>query len=820
MPTVTIIGTGIRGPAGTPIGLSVSDYGATGNGTTDDTAAINACLAAATDGMIVFFPAGTYLLSKDVNGYMVKVTKKHITLLGQGRDKTILKVKNSAGEYVAVVSDGTVSGNTDISGLTVRDLTIDENQSNNTMADVSLATGPIFNGYPRIAIRCYNGTDGLIENVRFKDCDNVNTVAINGGATIIKRWKIVGCFFENTGVGTSHDHSSIYFHGTGVTVRDCVFTAGGAAAATAIETHGPYQVIDGNQVFNYLCMANVTGVSATPSTNIIVTNNAGRGLMVGIHLWCYDYGGISGFALNQLLVAHNQIEIDRDAWDAVVGFKVGILFNNGSSACARDVKIVDNQISWKPITATAVSNDNYSAGILWIRTVSVTEGTEDDEIDISRNTITGSNGPGIYYIPKLLTKRLKINDNMIVNPGSSCTSAAARVGILIDTVTLGTTSLFDVQISRNAVVDENGTHKVACAIDTQNISTLTDGRLLDNTLRLADGVTTLPVVKGDAASAWYCRQSMDVYVANTGVYTTGSVIFETSTGKEYRQTATPSGSTWADVRAEMTTATSNVATNTSNIATLNANIFRGSGSPEGAVTAPVGSIYHRSDGGTRTSLYVKESGSGNTGWLDQTELTTATTNIATNTSNISTLQTQILGRFFHKFVTGFYYSVPQVRGSVSNQVATLNQMYLMPFFVSETTTFDRIGITVSSGIASNTARLGIYADDGHGRPTGAALLDAGTVDTSAAASVEATISYQLTPGLYWVAMATQGGASGATVAQCVTPSLQVGAGSLANGITGRSAYSQTGVTGALPTYSASGAVAFAPVVALRVASVP
>ena len=41
----------------------------------------------------------------------------------------------------------------------------------------------------------------------------------------------------------------------------------------------------------------------------------------------------------------------------------------------------------------------------------------------------------------------------------------------------------------------------------------------------------------------------------------------------------------------------------------------GSGSPEGVVTAPVGSMYTRSDGGTSTTLYVKESGTGNTGWV-------------------------------------------------------------------------------------------------------------------------------------------------------------------------------------------------------------
>lgn len=41
----------------------------------------------------------------------------------------------------------------------------------------------------------------------------------------------------------------------------------------------------------------------------------------------------------------------------------------------------------------------------------------------------------------------------------------------------------------------------------------------------------------------------------------------------------------------------------------------GSGTPEGAVTAPVGSLFSRTDGGAATTLYVKESGSGNTGWV-------------------------------------------------------------------------------------------------------------------------------------------------------------------------------------------------------------
>ena len=41
----------------------------------------------------------------------------------------------------------------------------------------------------------------------------------------------------------------------------------------------------------------------------------------------------------------------------------------------------------------------------------------------------------------------------------------------------------------------------------------------------------------------------------------------------------------------------------------------GAGTPEAAVTAPIGSLFTRTDGGANTTLYVKESGAGNTGWV-------------------------------------------------------------------------------------------------------------------------------------------------------------------------------------------------------------
>jgi len=41
----------------------------------------------------------------------------------------------------------------------------------------------------------------------------------------------------------------------------------------------------------------------------------------------------------------------------------------------------------------------------------------------------------------------------------------------------------------------------------------------------------------------------------------------------------------------------------------------GAGAPEGAVTAPVGSLFTRTD--SATTLYVKQTGTGNTGWVSK-----------------------------------------------------------------------------------------------------------------------------------------------------------------------------------------------------------
>lgn len=85
-------------------------------------------------------------------------------------------------------------------------------------------------------------------------------------------------------------------------------------------------------------------------------------------------------------------------------------------------------------------------------------------------------------------------------------------------------------------------------------------------------------------------------------------------------------------------------------------IIQGTGSPEGVAAAPVGSIFMRIDGGANTSVYIKESGSGNTGWTalgatEQSPMTTLGDMIYGGTSGVPT-----------RVVAGSFAQVPTVQG--------------------------------------------------------------------------------------------------------------------------------------------------------------
>lgn len=139
--------------------ISVKDFGATGDGVTDDRAAIQSAIDTVNGegGGTIFFPRGTYLIDtgSGVNG--ITVYASNITLLGAGRGATIIKRKDqsvdSTADHLVIIGEGTTNPAVDI---TLTNMTIDGNQVNQSL------TGPH-------NIRVENARNIVIHNVESKN---------------------------------------------------------------------------------------------------------------------------------------------------------------------------------------------------------------------------------------------------------------------------------------------------------------------------------------------------------------------------------------------------------------------------------------------------------------------------------------------------------------------------------------------------------------------------------------------------------------------------------------------------------------------------
>lgn len=129
-----------KGPLG-----DVRAYGAVGDGTTDDTAAINTATAAldALGGGTLFFPDGTYIISDDLTMSTQPGIKMYdnINILGASRHGTVLKMKDNALSATMVIrinGGSAVTWHTSrITNCSVKRLTIDGNRANHTRTTVS-----------------------------------------------------------------------------------------------------------------------------------------------------------------------------------------------------------------------------------------------------------------------------------------------------------------------------------------------------------------------------------------------------------------------------------------------------------------------------------------------------------------------------------------------------------------------------------------------------------------------------------------------------------------------------------------------------------
>lgn len=157
--------------------LFATDYGAAFDGTTDDSAALQSAIdAAVSASKPLLLPPGTSIINATLN-----ITAP-LTILGSGRDETILKAKNGLNDYVFTFSGGAVG--VGIIALHFADFAIDGNGANQTAGGGILAEGAVQCTFERLHL--YGQYDW-----------GLKLGPITGGA-FGHHNRVINCLFDNT----------------------------------------------------------------------------------------------------------------------------------------------------------------------------------------------------------------------------------------------------------------------------------------------------------------------------------------------------------------------------------------------------------------------------------------------------------------------------------------------------------------------------------------------------------------------------------------------------------------------------------------------
>ena len=111
----------ISGSSAPPGAVVVTSFGATGNGATDDTAAINTAIASLQAGQTLWFPCGTYIIS----GPLGPISLNGVTISGPGTNCATLKLSGS-GSFTAlrIVGNGLTSAQNLVADTTTNSFTV------------------------------------------------------------------------------------------------------------------------------------------------------------------------------------------------------------------------------------------------------------------------------------------------------------------------------------------------------------------------------------------------------------------------------------------------------------------------------------------------------------------------------------------------------------------------------------------------------------------------------------------------------------------------------------------------------------------------
>ena len=528
--------------------VSVKDFGAAGDGVTDDTTAIQ--LALDNGGGCVTFPDGTYLISAAIE------PSSNQQLLGTGGTITMANATFADGIYVNAKS------NVQLNGLRI----------------IGASGG---NSFDR-AINIDASTNVLVENCLIQDIGNEAVSPNEYGHGIEIGGSSVNTKIVNNTIKNIKGYGNV--RGDGITLRTSSNTL---IQGNTIDTTRRMQIaviddaidvkIIGNHLLNgYLASIDVEPNSVNTTGEITIQGNTIR-----------NFGSKPGATTG---AQYYGIDLHSNEFD-----NISIVGNIISAENAQAISCIHGQnlAKFATISGNVLWCNGYADGM------TLNAGNGFKNLVISGNIIREF---AAYGIVGDKNGTVVVDSNILESA-----QATAAGGIRLTTGTVDST--YATITGNNVKIDSA---VIGAGIFLQGLNGLT---IQNNTVTVASG------------------NGIEVYsnIANmTGAVISGNFAIDTNTGLyAYYLRAAGAGAIvncvfGGNAQTGFTThlATSGSVTfarsiNPAGFAMNTANLIwlTGSGTPEGAVTADVGSLYTRSNGGASTTLYIKESGTGNTGWV-------------------------------------------------------------------------------------------------------------------------------------------------------------------------------------------------------------
>jgi hypothetical protein len=463
----------------------VTDFGATGDGITDDMAAIQAAAAAipATGGTLSF-PPGTYIVSPTREAGIA--VKSNMRIAGSGGD-SILKIHDHNGDWGAlfVQPDGRVA----VQNVTVESLSFDANILNNPESKVVNGDAETYQTFIYIT----NGQDLRVRGCAFDPYAGVWAIAFNGKT--IDNCAVTDCSFRFVmrEDNPDFDNSGIYIDGTNYAVSGNTFTTIPQPyheGRGAIEAHGGPAQVFGNTATGYQTLVNISG-SAFPggnSSNIVCRDNTAQDALIAIMLW-----PSAANTLSNITVENNTLQMSQLKHGTADIGGVSVVFSYEATGKAANITIKNNHITFQDEGAGRPGNFYYDSGGILLHNLGGTNGAVIEGNTIER-ALTGGIVIGLPEMGNHPFQNIRVANNTIINPGQNVAFPEAyRGGILVNS------SAANVEIVGNTITDTYPAPRcpAAIAFDLGDGFTYTGIRVKENKVKAGKG--TLAMVLPDGA---------------------------------------------------------------------------------------------------------------------------------------------------------------------------------------------------------------------------------------------------------------------------------------------------------------------------------